>query len=111
MGCCLTICGRSGFNGPAEPKFGVISIREHSDSDSDPILKAKGAQKADAAPLLHGPTLLSRNLALTSSSSSVDSELEHVGKLLTAPVKEGTTFKDVPADANLQPSDESDESP
>jgi hypothetical protein len=109
MGCCPSICGRHNFDGPAEPKFGPINIREHSDSDSDPVLKAKGlSQKTDGAPLLHGPTLLTRNLALTSSSSSVDSELEHVGKLLTAPAKGGATFKDVPAVA--PPSDESDES-
>jgi hypothetical protein len=113
MGCCASLCGRGHFDAPVGPKFGPINIREHSDSDSDPVLKAKGlTQKADRAPLLHGPTLLTRNLALSSSSSSVDTELEHVGKLLTAPGKGGAKFKDVPADLNLNslPSDDSDDS-
>jgi hypothetical protein len=126
MGCCLTVCGRRPFDGPAQPKFGTINIRENSDSDSDPGLKAKGAsQKQDRAPLLQGPNFLTRNLAL-SSSSSIDSELKHVGELLAAPEddeaksdgkaegndegdNDGRTFKDVPADLNIHSSHSGEE--
>jgi len=87
-----------------EGRFPTIEIRDGPDEGSDSSLKAKGdAAQKDVTPLLEGRTLLAfRDLG--ESSSSVNLEMDEIGKLLKggdqSPGSDGAgeldeTFKDV----------------
>jgi hypothetical protein len=82
-------------------------------------LKAKASGGKDSAPLLDGKNLLAfPNLSLSSTSSSVDIELDELGKMIkpTDPKVEPTasgrdrTFKDVRPDLDLDAIPSSDDS-
>ena len=111
MGCCPSLFRSEDFPNVGG-RFPVINIKKNSDESSDSSLKAKGStEQKDVTPLLEGPTLLQfHNLKLSGSSSSVDMEMDQIGKLLK-PSEDGESktepFKDVKPDLNL--SDLSDE--
>ena len=113
MGCCVSLCSRPEIP-DVDGRFPVIEILEKSDESSDSSLKAKGETGKggrDITPLLEGPTLLEfHNLNLSGSSSSVDLEMDQIGKLLKptaetprdreSDAEDNQTFKDVHVDLN-----------
>lgn len=104
MGGCLSLCSRHEIP-DIDGRFPVIEILEKSDGSSDSSLKAKGdTAQRDITPLLEGPTLLEFHNLNLSESSSVDLEMDQIGKLLKPteeprePSSDGNdekTFKDV----------------
>jgi hypothetical protein len=90
-----------------------------SESSSDSSLKAKATGGKDSTPLLNGRNLVAfPNLSLSSTSSSVDLELDELGKMIkptdlrveAPPGGRDRTFEDVRPDLNLNDiaSDDSD---
>jgi hypothetical protein len=128
MGFCLSLCRRDNERPDPENRFPILEIRQKSDSDSDPALKAKASAPSgsrDVVPLLDGPTLLSFRQMQLSSDSSADEERERIAKLLhptegsdgvdpstLKPKRQidssSRTFPNVPADYNAN-ADSSDE--
>lgn len=119
MGCCSSLCGPKEY-ADVEGRFPVIEICE-SDSGSDNELKAKGTSK-DVTPLLEGPSLLAfHNLNLSSTSSSVDLEMDQIESILKVseqksdtslsegqPEDNNKTFEDVRPDLDLNEFNSSD---
>lgn len=121
MGCCQSLCGQKEY-ADVEGRFPVIEICDNSDSGSDNELKAKGTPSKDVTPLLEGPTLLAfHNLNISSTSSSVDLEMDQIESILKIseekdeddapepePEADNRTFEDVRADLDLNEFNSSD---
>lgn len=119
MGCCQSLCGPKEY-ADVEGRFPVIEICDNSDSGSDNELKAKGTPSKDVTPLLEGPTLLAfHNLNISSTSSSVDLEMDQIESILKVAADKGEedapepevddrTFEDVRADLDLNEFNSSD---
>jgi hypothetical protein len=116
MGLCFSLCNRDDQRPNPESRFPILEIRAQPDSDSDPALKTKSttSSKADAAPLLDGPTLLKFHQMQLSDDLSPDEERDRITKLLQptevdeeVPLalkpetdSSSRTFPNVPADYN-----------
>jgi hypothetical protein len=118
MGICTSLCSRGSPAADESRLAADLAVR--SDSSSDSSLKAKATGSRKAAPPLTGPSGGFPNLSLSSTSSSVDLEIDELAQMMKPPsakpeerqepVKIDRTFKDVNPDLDLNNIPSSDDS-